>query len=329
MELKPEHITIAVTVYNRRDFVQEAIRSALVQTVPVKVVVVEDCGSDSSIRNLIVGKFGNRIEYFRNPRNRGLFDNWNACMEYCRTPWMSVLHDDDLLHPNFVETMLALAKTAPGRALYFGRSGQLDEDGRGCSAPAVSWGKSWRDIDPIEFAEHCFVMFPGQLFRVAAVRDIGGFRPVSYFTGDWDLWFRLALRFGAAQTATEISTVRSHYGQDRGTSRVERMGWKWALDNVQRKRNLALLEREKGMVIPFERTKLLEQSPIPSRVLLRYARGYSRRILAYNAWLFLHSKPPHWRYAGLQWLVRLFGPEILRASSILLSRVLNSGLPAN
>ena len=320
MELKPEHITIAVTVFSRRQFILDAIRSALDQTVPVKVIVVEDCGLDSSIRDLIVGEFGKRIEYFRNPRNRGLFDNWNACMEYCRTPWLSILHDDDLLHPNFVETMLALAKTVPGRALYFGRSGQLKEDEKVCSAPVVSWGKSWRDIDPIEFAEHCFVMFPGQLFRVAAVRDIGGFRPVSYFTGDWDLWFRLALRFGAAQTAMEISTVRSHYGQDRGTSRVERMGWKWALDNVQRKRNLALLQREKGVVIPFERTKLLEQSPIPSRLLLRYARGFSRRILTYNTWLFTHSKPPNVRYAVLQWLVRLLGPQLFRSCSFFLNR---------
>ena len=71
MELKPEHITIAVTVFSRRQFVLDAIRSALNQTVPVKVIVVEDCGLDSSIRNLIVGEFGNRIEYFRNPRNRG------------------------------------------------------------------------------------------------------------------------------------------------------------------------------------------------------------------------------------------------------------------
>jgi len=213
MELKPEHITIAVTVYNRRDFVQEAIRSALVQTVPVKVVVVEDCGSDSSIRNLIVGKFGNRIEYFRNPRNRDLFDNWNACMEYCRTPWLSILHDDDLLHPNFVETMLALAKDAPDRALYFGRSANLTEDGEIHPAPPASWRGNWHGLDVIQLADECFVWFPGQLIRAGAVREVGGFRPVSYFTGDWDMWLRLTLRFDAAQSATEVSAVRSHYGR--------------------------------------------------------------------------------------------------------------------
>jgi len=320
MELRPEDITIAITVYSRREFVLEAVRSALNQTVPVRVMVVEDCGPDATLRDLIVGEFGQRIEYFRNPRNRGLFDNWNACLEYCATPWLSILHDDDLLHPHFVEAMLALAKAAPGRALYFGRSGQLEENGKIYPAPPVLWGKEWRDLDVLKLAEQCYVMFPGQLLRVAAARDIGGFRPTSFFTGDWDMWFRLTLRFGAAQTIADISIARSHYGEDRGTSRVERMGWKWALDNVQRKRNLALLRREKGTVIRFDRTKLLRRSPIPSRLLFRHARGFSQRILAYNWWLFTHSQPPHAGYAILQWLVRLSGSCILKTSSNLLYR---------
>src|SRR5271170_3200613 len=125
MEIRAEDITIAITVYNRRDYILSAIRSALDQTVPVKVIVVEDCSPDMGLREFVVGEFGSRIQYFRNPQNRGLFDNWNACMEYCDTPWFSILHDDDLLLPNFVECLLALVKEAPGRGLYFGRINRL------------------------------------------------------------------------------------------------------------------------------------------------------------------------------------------------------------
>ena len=318
MELKPEHITIAVTVYNRRDFLLDAIRSALNQTVPVKVIVVEDCGPDANLRNLVAGEFGNRIEYFRNPRNRGLFDNWNACMEYCHTPWLSILHDDDLLHPHFVETMLGLAKNAPGRALYRGQSAILHENGKITPSPRVSWGKDWQDIDLIEMGDLDFTMFfPGNLFCIEDARAVGGVRKNSYYTGDWDLWFRLALCGGAAQTATEVAVTRSHYGAERGSTRVDQKGWRWALENAQRKRNLALLRRQKGIRISFERTKHLQKSPIPSRVLLRHARGYSRRILAYNAWLFTHSTPPNARYAVLRWLVKIFGTKVFSLGSVI------------
>jgi GT2 family glycosyltransferase len=315
MELRPEHITIAVTVFSRRQFVVGAIQSALTQTVPVKVIVVEDCGPDPDLQKFIVGEFGSRIEYFRNPHNRGLFDNWNACMEYCRTPWISILHDDDLLHPWWAETLLQLAQEAPRRMLYFGHCGELDDRGHTHPARPVNWGKGWRETDLVEFAKVCLVLFPGQLFQIADARAVGGVGPNSYFTGDWDLWFRLAMRGGAAQSAREVSIVRSHGGAERGSSRVDRMGWKWALDNVQRKRNLARLRKEKGIQIPFNRKELVSYNPVPTRGMLRHAHGFSRRVLAYNAWLFLQSPPPHLPAAVLMWLVRRMGPEVLRRIS--------------
>jgi glycosyltransferase involved in cell wall biosynthesis len=317
MDLQPKDITIAVTVYSRREFVLAAIRSALQQSIPVKVIVVEDCGPDPTLRNLVLGQFGSRIEYFRNPRNRGLFDNWNACLEYCRTPWISILHDDDLLHPIFVETMLGLAKAAPSRPLYFGRTALLCGDQVTPPAPVGPWPQNWRDLDLAALADECIVSFAGQLMHVQTARALGGFKTPCYFTGDWDMWFRMALRHGASQTATEVSVWRSHYGADRGSSRVECKGWQWVLDNVQRKRNLALLLREKGLAIPFDRLKFLRQRPISSLLLLREADKFSDRILRYNAWLFTQSKAPHLKYAALQWLVRLLGPRVLRLRSCL------------
>ncbi len=106
--LTPDLITIAVTVYHRRQYVEEAIASALRQSVAhaPNVIVVEDCGPDASLRDQIVRRFKNRITYFRNDQRRGLFDNWNACLEACRTPWLCILHDDDVLEPTFAASML-------------------------------------------------------------------------------------------------------------------------------------------------------------------------------------------------------------------------------
>src|SRR5258706_4301807 len=120
MNISADQITIAVTVFNRRDYVQQAIDSALSQTVPVRVMVVEDCGPDPTLQKFIQGKFGSRIEYHRNARRRGLFDNWNACMEHCQTPWLSILHDDDFLNENFIASMLDVMTNASVRGFYFG-----------------------------------------------------------------------------------------------------------------------------------------------------------------------------------------------------------------
>ena len=312
MQIRAQDITIAITVYSRRDYVCGAIRSALEQTIPVKVIVVEDCGPDPTLRDFVLGEFGDRITYYRNPKNRGLFDNWHACMEYSQTPWLSILHDDDLLQPCFVETILEMAREAPGRALYFGRHSRLEEDGNVYPPPAVTWPARWQDIDLDRLMDECYLLFPGQLFCIADARSIGGFRTTSHFTGDWDMWFRLALEFGGAQSARVLSVVRTHDGIDRGTSVVIRKGWKWALDNVQRKRNLSRWRRKRNAPKKFERAKLLGESPIATRLLLPYAKNCTRRLLAYNWWLFTHSRPPHLRYAGLQMVAKICGPKLLR-----------------
>src|SRR5258706_9138199 len=165
MEVTAHQITIAVKIYNRRDFLEQAVESALNQTVPVKVMVVEDCGPDPTLQEFIKGKFGSRIEYHRNARRRGLFDNWNACLELCRTPWLSILHDDDFLDPIFVEAMIELAKNAPSRGFYFGRVEVIDGDRR---IPPTDFPSSatWREIDLVTFANVNPTLFPGQLFRV-------------------------------------------------------------------------------------------------------------------------------------------------------------------
>lgn len=327
-DVTPADITIAVTVYSRAEFIFDAIRSALEQTVPVKVIVVEDCGPNPKLQSMVRERFGERITYFRNPTNRGLFDNWNACMEYCTTAWLSILHDDDMLAPRFVETMLALHQKAPDCSIYFGRTSVLAGQEEERTGP-VTWKEGWRPLPLAEFAELNVVLFPGQLLRVADAHAVGGFRPISLWAGDWDFWFRMAVHGGAAQTAEEVSVARSHYGADRGTSRVERMGWKWALDNVQRKRNLALLAKARGIHVAYDRTRVVKSSPVPTVYLLRYARGFSRRMLKYDYWLYLKSVPPNLGYAIVQSFLRLIGPRGVKLISSCWNLISSSGQRAS
>lgn len=222
MSLSADQITVAITVYNRRQYVKQAISSALNQTVPARVMVVEDCGPDPMLEGFVKAEFGPRIDYFRNPKRRGLFGNWNACLELCRTEWISILHDDDYLAPVFVEAMMELEKEAPGRALYFGRTIFVDEQCRAWPEQdlrpvAGRWVE--RDLRDILYAPFPFA---GHLFRVSSARRLGGFRATSFMCGDWEMWAELMADGGAAQSSRTVAFNRGHYGWDRGSSQVER-----------------------------------------------------------------------------------------------------------
>lgn len=312
--LTADQITIAVTVYDRTQYVCEAVESALSQTVPVQVMVVEDCAPSQEVQSLVKRSFGERVVYHRNPRRRGLFDNWNACLEYCATPWLSILHDDDLVTPRFVASMLELNRLAPDRGFYYGRVCCLDERGRDLGCGSARFEEAWRPVDLGAMAEGNPVLFPGQLFQAGCARALGGFRSGSQMCGDWEMWFRLSFHYGGAATREQTGAARVHQDPGRGTIRVLRTGKKFGLDFVQAKRNLALL-RQRQPEVRLDRARVLRQSPLPTRFLLQNAAGFSRRLLAYNVGLLLLSKPPHARYACFQRLAGCLGPGFVRQVS--------------
>lgn len=312
--MDPKQITIAITVYNRRQYLKEAVASAVNQTVPVRVIVVEDCGPDAQLQSWIKDEFGSRIEYVRNPQRRGLFDNWNACMDLCGTEWLSILHDDDFLAPNFVESMLKLAALAPGLDLYFGDTVMVNE--RSEPIPDYPLRKvtgPWMRIGLTDVLFLTPFPFPGHIFPVAAVRALGGFRASSYYCGDWEMWANLIARRGAAQTADVVAYNRCHISWERGSTRIYREGKMTPASYAQHKRVLALMPRESRPA--FSRVEYQRRFLIPVSFLLRYGAKLSPRLLHYHVRLLLLSPAPHWRYALFQQLTRLGGTPFVRAMS--------------
>jgi glycosyltransferase involved in cell wall biosynthesis len=324
-----DQITVAVTVYSRRQYVCQAIASALAQTQPVHVLVVEDCGPDPGLRDFVLSQFGQRIEYIRNPERRGLFGNWNACLEYCRTPWLSILHDDDYLAPNFAESLMTLSRSAPNLGLYFGHTTIVDEEGQVHPTLAVDEiAEPWRPVDLSETVWVTPFPFPGHLFRVDQAQAVGGFRATSYYCGDWEMWCNLIDRWGAARTRDRVAYQRQHRGEDRGTNVVVRSGRQFPLSYVQHKRVLHLL-RKAGRPQPFDRRKYQARFQVPTRFLLRFGGALSPRLLNYHWRLFMLTPPPHLGYAIYQLAARLMGPAFVRATSNIFRRTQGISSPVS
>jgi len=321
MTLTARDITIAITVYDRREFLAQAIESALNQTIPVKVIVVEDCGPDLMLESYARSRCGSGFEYMRNPRRRGLFDNWNACLEYCQTPWLSILHDDDYLKPTFVETMLGLHQVAPGRGLYFGNSVVVNATGEIVPFGQPVIAGSWQEIDIRALADRNVLGFAGHLLPVEYAKRAGGFRATSLFCGDWEMWFKLVTQFGGVQTGAEVVRVRYYDDARKGTSKVIREGQNYAATNVQRKRNYAFLKKA-GIVQTFKASEIRKKSPMSVKHMILYGRCFSRRMFAYNVKLLQINETLTPRQKPFQMAVRVFGPRFVR----LLSKACNLGI---
>lgn len=317
--MNPENITIAVTYFSHKNYVKQAVASALNQTVPVRVMVVEDCSPDLEHGAELKAEFGARIEYVRNPARRGLFGNWNACLECCRTEWISILHDDDFLAPNFAEAILKLAGEAPGLDLYFGQTVLVNEQGQplpGNPFPPVTG--PWKKMLLADVVYNSPLSFPGQLFRVAAARGLGGFRASSHYCGEWEMWAKLIARGGAAQSREFLGFFREHGAWNRGTNRILRSGKAIPAAIVQHKRVLALFPQEGR--IRFDRRDYQRRRPMSVIYLLRFGQTMSPRSLRYHVGLLRLSRAPHWRYAIFQQAAKLGGPRFVKLMSRLWNR---------
>jgi glycosyltransferase involved in cell wall biosynthesis len=314
MALSAADITIAVTVFNRRQYLKQAITSALKQTVPVRVVVVEDCGPDEGMEEFVRREFGSQIEYFRNPRRRGLFDNWNACLDYCQSPWLCILHDDDFLAPTFIESMVELGRQAPDCGLYFGQVTFVNDSGQVLSTCRPPLGKPWQGVDVAAMLDATNFPFVGILFKTACARAVGGFRKTSQFCGDWEMWCNIMARYGAAQTEANVGYSRSHEGVERGSTKIHVSGRLRPLVFVQQKRIVHLL-RQQGKPLEFDRRRFLETVPMAVSELLRRGWIWSPRLLRYHVELLRLSTAPSRPYALFQAISRVLGLPFVKAAS--------------
>ncbi len=106
-------ITIAIPVFDRFDYFPEALQCAIDQTTKCQVIVVDNCSPHTHFQDYVNALGLDNVRYYRNQSNLGMIENWNKCIEYTNTKWMTILHDDDLLSLQFIEKVTELITLYP------------------------------------------------------------------------------------------------------------------------------------------------------------------------------------------------------------------------
>jgi len=96
-------VTVVISNYNYHDYVGSAIESCLDQTVPCRIIVVDDASTDSSWK--IIKKYaGENIQLVRlNKNSEGNARGKNVGISLADTPYITCLDSDDMLLPNSLQ----------------------------------------------------------------------------------------------------------------------------------------------------------------------------------------------------------------------------------
>lgn len=129
-------------VHNAEEFLEQALESLAHQTRrPDRVIVIDNCSTDSTAE--IAKNFkGLPVEYLLNPRDLGPFGNFNRCLDFApETDYLQIFHADDLVKPEFYETMEKLLADCDGLGMAWCLDERVDENNKWLSVSGKATGR--------------------------------------------------------------------------------------------------------------------------------------------------------------------------------------------
>jgi GT2 family glycosyltransferase len=116
-------VTTVIPTYRRPDLLRRAIGSVLAQSYSeLEVLVVDDASGDSTADVVAsIAASDPRVRYVCQPRNLGMMPNQASAVEMVRTPFFTILNDDDLLAPGFFSRALEAFDQHPSAGVFVGR----------------------------------------------------------------------------------------------------------------------------------------------------------------------------------------------------------------
>ncbi|MCI1733394.1 MAG: glycosyltransferase [Bacteroidales bacterium] len=109
-------VTIAIPTFKRSKLLKEAVDSAFNQRTDYQysIVVVDNNPERSDDTEILMSSYHqSNLAYYKNAINVGMGGNWNKCISIATTKWVILLHDDDVLYPNFIDTVVPILMKHP------------------------------------------------------------------------------------------------------------------------------------------------------------------------------------------------------------------------
>jgi predicted O-linked N-acetylglucosamine transferase (SPINDLY family)/glycosyltransferase involved in cell wall biosynthesis len=224
-------VSICIPTYNGAAFLGEAIQSAIAQTYPnIELIISDDGSTDETIA--IARSFQSQTAVdFRIVlhRNYGLSQNWNFCISQAKGEYIKFLFQDDLLEPECIEKMVALAQQNPEIGLVFSPRGIVIAETeanpilRTASHSIKDLYKSWSNLKSVQngqelladanclknpinkIGEPSTVLIPARVFA-----EIGLFDSTLSQYVDLDMWWRIMANYQIGFVNEKLSSLRIH-----------------------------------------------------------------------------------------------------------------------
>jgi glycosyltransferase involved in cell wall biosynthesis len=209
-------VSIVVPVYNGERYLRQSLDSIVAQTYPrIEVLVMDDTSIDGTPE--IIGSYGDRVKYYRQPRNRGQFDNVNDGIGMALGEYIAVYHADDVYEQSIVGREVDFLQRFPEAAAVFCMQQFLDPLGRvygQLKLPPEVKGIGLLTYPVVLNAllkyKNSFLCGPSSMVRASVYKELGGYRGAEFrIASDLEMWVRIAKTYPIGIIEQHLMSYRS------------------------------------------------------------------------------------------------------------------------
>ncbi|MDQ0008353.1 glycosyltransferase involved in cell wall biosynthesis [Luteibacter jiangsuensis] len=215
-------VSVYIPTRNRSALLRRAIDSVLAQTYPeIEVLICDEASTDDTAE--VVADYARRhpgkFTYLRNETPQGACRARNRCIEQAIGTYVTGLDDDDLFHPQRIECLVDIYRRhspsfACSRFKYFQDPAQIER----LREHRYSETELAR-ADKLTLPALLYANLAGNqvLTELSRMRELGGFDESMPSWQDYDMWIRLADRYGTAVCTRQLL---SFVDDDRSRARI-------------------------------------------------------------------------------------------------------------
>jgi len=216
--------SVMIPVYEPSELLNETLQSVRVAVGRAEgsfqVEIVDDA-SPSGSKAAFADAAGMTVAYHRRDRNGGLAACWNECIARARGRLVHILHQDDIVLPDFYAEMERLAAATPEAGMLFCRT--IFRTGDQASPQEAEQEHAGLVPDWLaRIAGGQRIQCPSVVVRRDIYAQLGGYDPRLKFVIDWEMWVRIAASCKVAHLPLPLVEYRVHAQSE--TARLQSRG---------------------------------------------------------------------------------------------------------
>lgn len=197
-------VSIVTPSYNQGHFIEETIRSVLLQGYPNLEYIIIDGGSTDGSAD-IIRKYEKWLAYWVSKPDKGQSDAINKGWRMATGEIVAYLNSDDTYYPGAIPTAEQFFSRYPEVGMVYGDSNAVDDKG----ALVKRYKLHEMRLDEV-FSWDPHIPQPTVFLRREVIDTVGLMNIDLHYAMDYELWMRVELRFKLKYIPKFLATERRH-----------------------------------------------------------------------------------------------------------------------